>query len=199
MIVSWTTRLLRRSAHHGAARPFYLRWVTACTIGELVGIGTATAAGLSVNVWIGEPVSTIGRLAVLGIFAVVGVIEGGALAFLQWRVLRSRLPRLGAGEWMAATIAIAVAGWLIGMTPSLFFAGMPDASAADAPVEPPLPVVLALAAMAGAAAGLCFGAAQWFVLRRHAERSVVWIWIHVPAWGLALAAIFLGATIPTPD
>jgi len=199
MIASRTTRLFRPRAHRHAGPSFYGRWVGACTAGELVGIGTATGAALAVNAWIGEPASTIGRLAVLGIFAAVGFVEGGALAFLQWRVLRSPLPRLRAGEWLAPTIAIAVAGWLIGMTPSLFFAGMPDTSAAVAPVEPPLSAVLALAALAGAAAGLCFGAAQWFVLRRHAERSQDWIWIHVPAWALALAAIFLGATVPSSD
>jgi len=198
-MVGQATRPLRQRTEGEAAPSFYRRWVGACTAGELVGIGTATGVALAVNAWIGEPASTLGRLIVLGIFAAVGLVEGGALAFLQWRVLRERLPRLRAGEWMAPTVAIAVAGWLIGMTPSLFFTSVPDPSAAGTPVEPPLLLVLGLAAVAGAAAGLCFGAAQWFVLRRHAERSHVWIWIHVPAWALALAAIFLGATLPTAE
>lgn len=62
--------------------------------------------------------------------------------------------------------------------------------------ERSLGVVLLMAAMAGAGAGLCFGAAQWLVLRRHAERASRWIWIHVPAWALAMSAIFLGASLP---
>lgn len=62
--------------------------------------------------------------------------------------------------------------------------------------EPGLGLVLLVAAMAGAGAGLCFGAAQWFILRRHAERASRWIWIHVPAWALAMSAIFLGASLP---
>jgi NAD(P)-dependent dehydrogenase (short-subunit alcohol dehydrogenase family) len=171
---------------------FYRRWIAACTAGELVGIGAATGAALGVNALLGEPQSLGSRLLTLAIFAVVGVVEGTALAGLQWRVLRSRLPRLRAVEWVGVTVAVAVAGWLAGMTPSLFITA--GATAQD---EPPLGVVLLMAGIAGGGAGLCFGAAQWFVLRRHAERAGRWIWIHAPAWALAMSAIFLGASLPT--
>jgi len=171
---------------------FYRRWIGACIAGELIGIGTATAAAFAIATLVGEPQSLGSRLATLATFAAVGAVEGGALAAFQWRVLRTRLPRLRAGEWIAATVAVAVAGWLAGMTPSLFI----DHDAAPQ-AEPGLWFVLAMAGVAGAGAGLCFGAAQWFVLRRHAERAARWIWIHVPAWALAMSAIFLGASIPT--
>jgi len=204
--MTWPSRHLRPSAHaarDGVAPPtFYRRWIAACTTGELIGIGTATGTALAANAWIGEPASTLARLAMLATFAMVGVIEGGALAALQWQVLRSRLPRLRAGEWIAPTVAIAIAGWVVGMTPSLFLIGPPAPSspvAPVAPVEPSLIVVLLLAAGAGAVVGLCFGGAQWFVLRRHAERAHQWIWIHVPAWALAMAAIFLGAALPAAE
>jgi NAD(P)-dependent dehydrogenase (short-subunit alcohol dehydrogenase family) len=170
---------------------FYRRWIIACTAGELVGIGVATGVALAINALIGEPQSLGGRLATLVTFAAVGAVEGSALAAFQWRVLRARLPRLRAGEWVGVTVALAVAGWIVGMTPSLFIT-----HEATAQEEPGLGVVLLLAAMAGAGAGLCFGAAQWFILRRHAERAGRWIWIHVPAWALAMSAIFLGASLP---
>jgi NAD(P)-dependent dehydrogenase (short-subunit alcohol dehydrogenase family) len=173
---------------HGA---FYRRWIAACTAGELVGIGAATAAGVALAAWIGEPQTTALRLIVLAIFTAVGAVEGGALAFLQWRVLRTRLPRLRAGEWLAPTIAVAIAGWVAGMALSLFVAH--DSAR---PAAPGLGAIVVLAACAGAAAGLCFGAAQWFVLRRHAERASRWIWIHMPAWAVAMAAIFVGASLP---
>jgi len=200
--MTWLSRQVWPSAQAAgegrAPWPFYPRWVAACTAGEFVGIGTATGTALAANTWIGEPGSTPTRLAMLATFAVVGAIEGAALAFLQWLVLRSRLPRLRAGEWIAPTVAIAVAGWVVGMTPSLLI-GPPEPPSSVAPSEPSLLAVLLLAALAGAAAGLCFGVAQWFVLRRHAERARQWIWIHVPAWALAMAAIFLGATLPTTE
>jgi len=173
---------------------FYRRWIVACAAGELVGIGVATGAALAVNALVGEPQSLASRLATLATFAAVGAVEGAALAGLQWRVLRERLPRLRAGEWIGVTVALAVAGWTLGMTPSLF--GNQEAAA---PEEPGLRVVLLVAALAGAGAGLCFGAAQWFILRRHAERAGRWIWIHVPAWALAMSGIFLGASLPVAE
>jgi hypothetical protein len=171
--------------------PFYRRWVLACVAGELVGIGVATAAAVTINSLIGEPHSRGARLLTLMVFALVGAIEGGALAGLQWRVLRERLPRLRASEWVGVTVALAVAGWLIGMTPSLFIN-----NSAPAGTEPGLGVILLVAAGAGAVAGLCFGLVQWFVLRRYARNASRWIWIHIPAWALALSAIFLGASVP---
>ena len=180
-----------------SGRSFYHRWVTACTLGELIGIGAATGAALVINIVIGEPRSPGARLVTLATFAVVGAVEGSALAGFEWRVLRSRLPRLRAAEWIGVTVALAVAGWIIGMTPALFISGEAGSSpVAPAQGEPGLAVVLSMAALVGAGAGLCFGAAQWFILRRHAERAGRWIWIHLPAWALAMAAIFLGASLP---
>jgi NAD(P)-dependent dehydrogenase (short-subunit alcohol dehydrogenase family) len=169
---------------------FYRRWIVACTAGEFVG--AAAGAALAINTLIGEPQSLGARLLTLATFAAVGVVEGGALAAFQWRVLRTRIPRLRAGEWVGVTVALAVAGWIVGMMPSLFIN-----QEATVQEEPGLGLVLLLAAAAGAGAGLCFGAAQWFVLRRHAERAGRWIWIHVPAWALAMGAIFLGASLPS--
>jgi hypothetical protein len=42
-------------------------------------------------------------------------VEGTALAGFQWRVLRTRLPRLRAAEWIGVRVALAVAGWLVGI------------------------------------------------------------------------------------
>jgi NAD(P)-dependent dehydrogenase (short-subunit alcohol dehydrogenase family) len=171
---------------------FYGRWIVACAAGELVGIGAATAVALTISELIGEPQSPGSRFLTLGAFAAVGAIEGAALAGFQWRVLRTRLPRLRRGEWIGVTVAIAVAGWIAGMAPSLFINHETTPQK-----EPGLALVLLLAAAAGAGAGLCFGCAQWFILRRHAERAGRWIWIHIPAWALAMSAIFLGASLPS--
>lgn len=173
---------------------FYRRWITACVAGEMFGIGAATGAALTLNRLIGEPQSPGSRFAALATFAVVGAIEGTALAGFQWRVLRVALPRLRAAEWIGVTAAVAVAGWVAGMTPSLFIN-----HEAIAQEEPGLVIMLSVAAIAGAGAGLCFGAAQWFILRRHAERADRWIWIHAPAWALAMSGIFLGASLPDSE
>ncbi len=171
---------------------FYGRWILACVAGEVVGIGVAAAAAISMTVRFGEPRSTGGRLLSLMVFAAVGAVEGGALGAFQWRVLRTRLPRVRAGEWVGVTVAVAVTGWIAGMVPSLFAAGTPSGA-----WEPDLGLVMLIALVLGAGVGLCVGAAQWFVLRRHAERAGRWIWIHALAWALAMTAIFTAASLPT--
>jgi hypothetical protein len=184
---------------------FYRRWILACTAGELAGIGVATGAALALNALVGEPQTLPARLAVLGMFALVGALEGSALGGFEWRVLRQRLPQLGAREWVGATVAIAAAGWIAGMTPSLFFhpAVNPDvgaaANGAASAQEPSLAFILLLAAAFGAGAGLCFGGAQWIALRHHTAHAGRWIAIHVPAWALAMSAIFLGASLPSAN
>lgn len=164
----------------------YRQWIVACAAGELVAMAVAAGAALAVNAVVGEPPSLGSRLVTLAVFAAVGAVEGTVLAGFQWLVLRTRLPRLRVGEWVGVTAALAVVGWIIGMAPSLFV--NQEAAVQE---EPGLAVVLLMAALVGAGAGLCFGAAQWFVLRRHAEVARGWIWIHVPAWALAMSAIFL--------
>lgn len=84
---------------------FYRRWIVACAAGEFIGIGVAAGAALAINALIGEPQSLGSRLLTLGTFAAVGAVEGGALAGFQWRVLRARLPRLRAGEWVTGAQA----------------------------------------------------------------------------------------------
>lgn len=132
---------------------FYRRWIVACAAGEFVGIGAAAGVALAIDALIGEPQSLGGRLLTLATFAAVGAVEGTALAGFQWRVLRARVPRLCAGEWVGATVVVAVAGWIVGM--SLFIG-----HEATVQEEPSLVAVLLMAAMAGAGAGLCFGVAQ---------------------------------------
>jgi hypothetical protein len=53
--------------------------------------------------------------------------------------------------------------------------------------EPGLMLVLLMAAMAGAGAGVCFGAAQWFILRRGAGDAFV---------GVLAASLDLGVALP---
>lgn len=178
---------------------FYRRWIVACTAGELIGIGSATGVAVAFHQLVGEPQSLGARLLTLAAFAVVGAVEGTALAGFQWFELRKKLPRLGAGEWIGVTVAVAVAGWIVGMTPSLLISHESALKTTAQEQEPGLGFVLLMAGLAGGCAGFLFGVAQWFVLRRHAACASQWIWIHIPAWGLAMAAIFLGAALPCSD
>ena len=175
-------------------RPPYGRWIAACTVAELIGISVAGAVAVAAG-QSGDPTTLGGRIAALALFAAVGAVEGGALGFFEWRVLRERLPRLRAGEWVGVTIAIAALGWIAG-TVGPVFADSAGETATSAP-GPGLLAISLMAAAIGAAAGAVFAAAQWLVLRRHAAHAGRWIAIHVPAWAAAMAAIFLGASLPS--
>jgi len=52
------------------------------------------------------------------------------------------------------------------------------------------------AALLGAAAGAVLGAAQWLVLRKHAQNAARWIGWSAAGWACAMVAIFAGATLP---
>jgi hypothetical protein len=173
-------------------RAFYPRWIAACAAAELIGIGAAAGIAVAIGAVVGEPHTTASRLVVLAAMTAAGAIEGAALGWLEWRMLRRRLPLLRAGAWVGTTVAIAVIGWVVGMSASLFRGGGDGAVA----VEPGLARVLVMAAVMGGAAGAVFGGAQWLVLRRYAPHAGRWIAIHVPAWAAAMAAIFLGASVP---
>jgi NAD(P)-dependent dehydrogenase (short-subunit alcohol dehydrogenase family) len=172
----------------------YPRWIFACALAETIGIGAVGLIALALAAGVGEPSTLGGRVVLLAGFGAAGAIEGLALGLLQWRVLRGILPRLRRGEWVGITVAVAVIGWLAGMAGPVL-----SPPAAGAAAEPALLTILLMAAALGAGAGAVFGAAQWLVLRRHAPRAWRWIAIHVPGWALAMAAIFLGTSVPTPS
>jgi hypothetical protein len=172
----------------------YGRWISACAIAEAIGIGVAGLVAIVLAAALGAPETAAERGLVLGAMVAAGSIEGLALGALQWSVLRERLPGIRFRAWVGATVAVAALGWLIGMAGPTFAAD--DAGAtAD---EPTAFVVIVVAALIGAAAGAVFGGAQWLVLRRHAPRAWRWVAINVPAWAVAMAAIFAGATAPAP-
>ncbi|MFN0248543.1 MAG: SDR family NAD(P)-dependent oxidoreductase, partial [Kofleriaceae bacterium] len=170
-------------------RSFHARWIAACAIAEAIGIGTAALVAVVFATLLGPTDSTPRVIALLAAMAAAGAVEGGTLGFLQWRLLHERLPRLRRGEWVGITVAVAVVFWVAGM------AG-PALSQNGGDSGPGLGLTMILAAGLGMGAGAVFGGAQWFVLRHHARRSGQWIAIHVPAWAAAMAAIFLGATLP---
>ena len=127
--------------------------------------------------------------ASLTLVVVGGLIEGTALGVLQAVGLRRWLPDLRIGVWVGLTVAIAGIGWALASLPSQL--GSTDDT------SPALALVIAGAALIGAAMGGALGAAQ-----AHALRSVVphpwrWVGISALAWTPTMVVIFIGATTPT--
>jgi glucan phosphoethanolaminetransferase (alkaline phosphatase superfamily) len=171
---------------------FWQRWVIANALGELVGLGTVAAAGFFLFQRLGEPANVPQALVFAGAFVVLGAFEGVVIGLAQRQVLRTLLPSVRG--WVLATVVGAMVAWAVGMVPSTVASLLQtDAAASPAPSEPPLVLILLLAAGLGAIAGPLLAAFQWRSLRRVVpERAWLWLPANAAAWALGMPVIFLG-------
>ena len=98
---------------------------------------------------------------------VAGAIAGAALGFIQWLILKSRLPSLSIW-WVVATGI----GFAIGLAIGTAFLGSETGGNE--------------LLWRGAITGLCIGIAQWIILRQVLPLSQSVIWIGVVSLGWAL-------------
>src|SRR5438046_8738759 len=85
-------------------RRFHRRWIGACGLAELIGIGTVGLVAVALRRVVGEPTGLLERWLVLLSMTAAGAVEGAALGYLKWRVLRLRLPRPRAREGVGVTV-----------------------------------------------------------------------------------------------
>lgn len=177
-----------------ANRVFFRRWTLACGLAEFAGIGVAgLLAGLTFY-YIGEPVAWPAKIITLAVMLLAGAAEGWLVGAFQAKVLIEKIPNLSRPAWVRATVAVAVAGWFLGMLPSTILAGQPMPPDAPPPAEPPLWLVALGAVGMGLVAGAVFGLAQQRVLRRYLANSRPWIIANSLAWGAGLWWVYLGAS-----
>lgn len=172
---------------------FWRRWVVANALGELAGLGTVAAVGFFVFQRAGEPTDITQALAFAAVFVFLGALEGLIIGLAQRQVLRTLLPSVRG--WVLATVVGAMVAWAVGMVPSTVASLMQHgATATAAPFEPPLFLILLLAAGLGAVAGPLLAAFQWLSLRKVLPGKA-WLWLpaNAVAWALGMPAIFLGA------
>jgi hypothetical protein len=145
-----------------------VRWVLVVTLGEAVGFTVPAAVGVAVTR------ASWGALATLLALVLAGFAEGTLLGAAQadclyrWRVLPVRR------RWIVATSVGAAVAWSIGMLPSTFDLHWTAATAVVAGVGGLILLTL-------------LPLAQYFVLRDHVSRPVLWILINIVAWLLGIA------------
>lgn len=160
-------------------------WVLATIIGGLLGMGIAGIASA-----IASSSSNISTVALLHL---VGALEGMALGFSQWLVLRRYIKHVG--WWIVATGIGAIFAWLIGLKAVavltlIFFNGAIAQTTSLA--------LLKAVFFLGAWVGAVLGFAQWFVLRKHVRKGIGWVFANALAWGLGLSVALLGTTLAKP-
>jgi hypothetical protein len=170
---------------------FWLRWVAANAVAEVLGLGLAAAVGVGMILGVGEPKSLAVAVMMAGVMIAAGACEGVIVGVAQWMVLRRRLPRLQRRDWVLATAMGSLVAWTLGMAPSTLAVLNQDASSPTP--EPSDLLVYVLAAAMGAALGVVLGIPQWRVLRRYVQRAHWWVWANAAAWLAGMPLVFLGA------
>jgi len=183
--------------------PEWGRWVLACTVAEVLGMAAASGLAFGANALVGSATG-IGPALVVMLGALLGgAVEGYAVGRLQWGVLRTWKPSLPRRRYVGGTVALALCFWFLGMLPStvmtLLGADAGTASGAGDVVDPPLLLVLAIAAAGGAVGGVAFGAVQGWALSDSVPHPWRWIRPNAVAWAIAVAVITAGAVLVPGD
>ena len=125
---------------------------------------------------------------------VAGVVEGSAVGYAQWRMLRGLLPQLSRDAWVAASVAGGTLAWGAGMAIGTTAADQigGTTTAGTAGVEPPLWLMLAGSAVIGIVAGALLSAVQRLVLRRLTSGASWWIPAHSAGWAVGMVVAIAG-------
>jgi hypothetical protein len=145
-----------------------LRWALVVTLGETVGFAVPAAVGAGVTAagW--------GSLPILIAVVLAGAVEGAVLGTAQadclygWGVLPVRR------RWIAATSVGAAVAWSLGMLPSTL-GGLNWTVG-----------TVVLVGIGGLILLSSLPLAQYFVLRDHVRRALLWIPINMVAWLLGI-------------
>jgi len=133
------------------ARGFWLRWVAANALGEFVGLGAVAGIGFLLFRQFDEPQTWQHAVLFAAVFVCLGALEGLVVGVAQAAVIRRLLPAVRG--WVGATVVGAMVAWAVGMVPSTV-ASLVGSNHADPAPEPPLWLILFLAAGLGAVAWL---------------------------------------------
>lgn len=160
---------------------------------------TAAAGAFALSfLLMGEPETWWQGGFTLLIAMVGGAVEGLAVGYAQWMLLKRWLLSLTALAWVGVTVAAAVVGWFLGTLPSIVLGIVTeDAATSEATTTgPPLWVMPLVGVGSGLLLGALFGWAQSLVLRRHVTNAQTWIVANALGWAAAMAVMLTGASIP---
>lgn len=175
----------------GDARQLLPRWIAANAVSEFLGLGlTFLVVGLIFS-RLGEPESAGLILFSFLVAVAAGAIEATLVGLAQWWAMHPWFSNLSRSEWWRATLIGALLAYTLGYLPSTVMS-LGEAASQEPVTEPPLYLVLLLAAGLGAIGGAVLSFAQWLVLRRHVSRAGLWLPANMLAWSAGMPLIFWG-------
>lgn len=172
-----------------AGAGLWWRWVMANAAAEMFGLGaTGAAIGLAFSRLESLP-GVAGVLLSLLAAAGSGALEAMLVGLAQWWAMHPWFPGITRRSWWVATLAGALAAYVLGFLPSTLMNLAAEGS--QAPVaEPPGSIMFLFATGLGAVAGAVLSFAQWLVLRREVRRAGWWIPANMLAWIVGMPVIF---------
>ena len=172
---------------------WWIRWIGANALAELVGLGTSSLLWLLFFFGMEEQLGTL----IAALVVVVGstLFEGSAVGIGQWLVLRRPLPTLSLRAWWLATSLGALVAWTLGMVPSTLLSMSAEAAESAPPPEMSNLLTYLLAAAMGFVLGPVLALPQWWVLRRHVAHAWQWIPANAAAWALGMPMIFVTVSL----
>jgi hypothetical protein len=178
---------VNRHAQALGGYPLWWRWTLATAVGEFVGFAVPAAVGpIAVRALVG--LAPLPRtLATLALLALAGVVEGAALGYTQWLILRRALPAIAARAWVLPTAVAAGVAYVLGLLPS----AISDLGASFAAILP-------ASVLAAFLLLVSIGFAQWLTLRHHVPRTAWWILANAAAWVAGLT-VPIAAVALVPD
>ncbi len=165
----------------------YRYWLGANALAEIIGLGGTAFVGYFLFARLTEPSESL-LFSLLIILSGI-LLEGVAVALLQWSVLRTVLPKLRLRLWVLATSIGAGIAWTLGMIPSTLMNSVAEPSSIE---EPSKFIVLLLAFAMGLILGPVLGLPQYFVLKPLTRRAGWWVGANSLAWALGMLVIFAG-------
>ncbi len=174
---------------HQTQWTLWRRWVAANAVGEMLGLGTTFALGAWAIPRLEQEAGAAGVLLAFVVAVASGAIEATLVGLAQWWAMHPWLAQISRRAWWLATLAGALAAYVLGYLPSTLMS-LGEQSGQAPMAEPPQWIVLLLAAGLGLAGGALLSLAQWWVLRRAAPHAGWWIPANMIAWMVGMPIIF---------
>lgn len=156
-----------------------LGWTGAMVVGEVIGLGVATA--LTVGVGPLTPGSSDAQVSVV-LSAVAGAMAGTCIGAGQWPVLRRAFGELDLGAWILASALGGAIAWVLGTT-----------AAASGPYDVSSLWAVAFAvALSGFVLGASLGVLQASALSHRPDVAKRWPVANGIGWALGLLFAYVG-------